>query len=120
MSKRINLIVFEKAKTAQKCEETDSKLEETNQHIEMLKVFEKAETDQIWGNRFKIWGHQSTIKDFKSFEESGNKFKMWGNRPKIWGNQSTNFFFKSRNGSLKYEEMLIKPIIKLRFLSFLK
>jgi len=47
MNKRINLIVFEKAKTAQKYEETDSKLEETNQHIEMLKVFEKAETDQI-------------------------------------------------------------------------
>ena len=31
----------------QKREETDSKFEETNQQKEILKVFEKAETDQI-------------------------------------------------------------------------
>ena len=76
MSKRINLIVFEKAKTAQKYEETDSKLEETNQHIEMLKVFEKAETDQIWGNWLKLEKTYKYIAIFKILKKAETDQKL--------------------------------------------
>ena len=40
-----------------KYEETDLKFEETDQQIEMFKVFEKSGTkSKIWGNGPKIWG----------------------------------------------------------------
>ena len=52
--------------------EIDSKYEETDQQIEILKVFVKS------GNGSKIWGNRS---------------KIWGNSPKIWGNRPTKWDF---------------------------
>ena len=33
------------------------------------------------------------IEIFKVFEKSGNGSKIWGNGPKIWGNRSPNWDF---------------------------
>jgi len=89
--------------------ETDQKFEETDQQIEIFKVFEKSGNgSKIWGNRSKIWGNRSILKFykkaetdqkyeetdqkfeetdqqieiFKVFEKSGNGSKIWGNGPK--------------------------------------
>ena len=58
---------LKKSETDQKYEKKDLKLGETNQQIEIFKVFEKS------GNGSK---------------KSGNGSKIWGNRSKIWGNRS--------------------------------
>ena len=46
MGKQINFKVLEKSGNGSKKAETDQKFEETDQQIEIFKVFEKAETDQ--------------------------------------------------------------------------
>ena len=56
---------LKKAETDKKYEETVLKFKETNQRIEIFKVFEK----------------------------SGNGSKIWGNGPKLCGNRSTNWDF---------------------------
>ena len=64
----------------QKYEKTDLEFEETDQQIEVFKVFEK----------------------------SGNGSRIWGNGPKIWGNRSTKLrflkFLKKAETDQKYEE----------------
>ena len=42
----MRILKFKKKETDQKYDETDRKFEETDQQNEILKVFEKAETDQ--------------------------------------------------------------------------
>ena len=46
-------------------EETDLKFEETDQQIEIFKVFVKSENgSKIWGNGPKTWGNRSTKWEF--------------------------------------------------------
>ena len=53
--------------------------------------FLKAETDEETDLKFEETDQQIEI--FKVFEKSGNGSKIWGNGPKIWGNRSTYWHF---------------------------
>ena len=76
---------MKKAETDQKYEEMDLKFKETDQQIEIFKVFGKSGNgSKIWGNRPKIWGNRSTNWDCRSFktidqkyEETNSKYKKF-------------------------------------------